>query len=327
MNSNANNQKLQFDELAYLDANPDVAAAVFKGNVRSGYDHWLAYGKKEKRALNKSETRIGKVFSAIDKTGFGLEIGPSHNPLAPKKDGYNVHILDHADAETLKNKYKGHGVNLENIEEVDFVWQGQPLTELIGNSSCYDWIIASHVIEHVPDLVSFLKETQSLLKPGGVLSLVIPDKRYCFDHFSPISSTGEILDANQLKRDRPSVGKIFDHFANACNADGQIAWGKGNSAELKMVHDLEQAKQAWLNAQESPDYVDVHCWRFVPSSFEMIIKDLNKLGLINLTYRVAFDTKGCEFFVTLEKNSSSNKTTFVNHLDFQNRIKNELADA
>lgn len=30
----------------------------------------------------------------VDRKGLGLEIGPSHNPLAPKRQGFSVSILD-----------------------------------------------------------------------------------------------------------------------------------------------------------------------------------------------------------------------------------------
>lgn len=83
-------------------------------------------------------SRIEKALIMVDRKGLGLEIGPSHNPIAPKKQGYTVHILDHASADELRTKYKGHDVNLENIEEVDFVWHGEHLQELIGKTSCYD---------------------------------------------------------------------------------------------------------------------------------------------------------------------------------------------
>ena len=76
--------------------------------------------------------RREKALVMINRNGLGLEIGPSYNPIAPKKLGFNVHILDHSNAEELCAKYRGHGVNLANIEEVDFVWGGEPLCQLIG---------------------------------------------------------------------------------------------------------------------------------------------------------------------------------------------------
>lgn len=196
-----------FDEAEYLAAHPDVAAAVRDAMFPSGLDHYEKFGQAEGRSLKAPPpelTREEKIFHLLDKAGLGLEIGPSHNPIAPKKKGFNVHILDHVSAADLRRKYAAHPVNLDNIEEVDFVWSGQRMPELIGQTQCYDWIIASHVIEHAPDLVSYLQQCEELLKPDGLLSLVVPDKRYCFDYFSPISSTGNVLDAYAEKRVRPS---------------------------------------------------------------------------------------------------------------------------
>jgi hypothetical protein len=107
-----------------LEAYPDVAAAVKEGKFHSGREHHEKYGEREGRVLKRLfgiTSREEKVFHLLDKTGLGLEIGPSHNPIAPKKKGFNVHILDHASAAELRNKYQGHEVNLDSIEEVDFV--------------------------------------------------------------------------------------------------------------------------------------------------------------------------------------------------------------
>lgn len=219
----------QFIEADYLRLYPDVAEAVRAGAFKNGHAHYLKHGKKEGRAPSFASSRTPReqaVFHLIDQAGLGLEIGPSHNPIAPKKKGYNIHILDHASAEELRAKYQNHGLNLDNIEEVDFIWQGQPLPELVGKKHCYDWIIASHVVEHIPDLIAFLQQCEELLKPKGVLSLVIPDKRYCFDYFQPLSTTGMLLDAHAEQRTRPSPGQIFDHFANAATRNGAIAWSE-----------------------------------------------------------------------------------------------------
>lgn len=66
-------------------------------------------------------------------------------------------------------KYKDHHVNLNNIEEVDFVWRDENYSELTGKSKYYDWIIASHVIEHTPDLIGFLNDCDAILKDEGVI--------------------------------------------------------------------------------------------------------------------------------------------------------------
>jgi len=45
-----------FDELTYLDLNPDVLRAVLNGQIQSGHDHWKHFGTKEGRALRPPES-------------------------------------------------------------------------------------------------------------------------------------------------------------------------------------------------------------------------------------------------------------------------------
>lgn len=296
-----------FVEAEYLAANPDVAEAVRRGQFPSGLEHFRLFGQREGRQSGRPGhmDRKGKALYALDKRGPGLEIGPSHNPIAPKREGFRVDILDHASADELRGKYRCHGVDISQIEDVDFVWSGQSYADLIGKSACYEWIIASHVIEHVPDLVSFLRQCGDLLTSGGVLSLVIPDKRYCFDHFSPKTTTGDVLDAFADQRIRPTPGQVFDHFANATKRNGDIAWGpshKGGRYEL--VHSMGQAKEFWTAASSGADYLDVHCWRFTPASFRLILLDLLALCLVDFSIKQEFDTTGCEFHIALSKGAT-----------------------
>ena len=77
-----------FVESDYLALYPDVADAVNKGFIRSGYEHFKKHGEAEGRLpsiFSEVTTREIAVFQLIDKNGLGLEIGPSHNPIAPKK--------------------------------------------------------------------------------------------------------------------------------------------------------------------------------------------------------------------------------------------------
>jgi glycosyltransferase involved in cell wall biosynthesis/SAM-dependent methyltransferase len=248
-------------------------------------------------------SRNEKVLFGCDLQGIGLEIGASYSPVAPKKAGYRVEVLDHADAKTLRQKYQAQqGVNVENIEEVDHVWTGEPLHELTGRENYYDWVIASHVVEHTPDLVSFLKQCELMLKPGGILSLGIPDHRYCFDVFRPASTPGDVIQAFLEKRRRHCPGTIWDHFSMFAKKGDSISWGKGFPGAYAPFHaTLDDARAMLSHAQETSEYLDVHNWRFTPSSFKLIVMDIASLGYVNLAVKSFFTTEGCEFIVQLMK--------------------------
>ena len=266
-------------------------------------------------------TRTEKVMKLVNQKGLGLEIGPSFHPIAPKKLGYNVHTLDLCSAEELRWKYRDDGVDLSEIEEVDFIWKGESLPDLVGKKECYDWIIASHVLEHVPDFITFLVDCDKLLKPDGVLSLIIPDKRFCFDYFQNTSSTGEILDAFLEKRTRPSPGKVFDFCSRAAKSNNQITWEPGSVTNFKFVHTLSLAKKNWKLAQKTSSFFDVHNWRFTPASFRLVLRDLQTLNLIGLTIQLDYDTAGYEFFVTLVKKRWSSHVKSSERMELLKKIR------
>ena len=243
--------------------------------------------------------RIDKALAHINKNGKGVEIGPSHEPIAPKKKGFNVHVIDHLNRDQLVAKYKEHHVKLANIEEVDFVWQGESYSELTGKKKYYDWIIASHVIEHTPDIIGFLNDCDAILKDDGVISLIIPDKRYCFDHFRPVTGISKIIDNHFQKATIHTPGTVAEYFLNVVSKSGKIAWGSKTNGEYKFVHQPEEAIRGMNSVVNKKAYLDVHAWCFVPHSFRLIVQDLYTLNLIAFQEVGFFPTHQGEFYVTL----------------------------
>ncbi len=165
----------------------------------------------------------------------------------------------------------------------------------------YDWIIASHVIEHTPDFVGFLRECQTMLKPGGRLSLVVPDRRYCFDICRPASTPGEILQAHFERRTAHTLGTVWDHFSLAMKRNEAVSWARQTQGPDTLIYpDIEEAKRK-MAAARAGEYVDVHNWRFTPTSFYLALHDLWTLDLIQLDLCSYFEHEGCEFFVQMEK--------------------------
>lgn len=246
--------------------------------------------------------RIAILRSMFDRSGYGLEIGPSFRPVAPKSGGYNVKIVDHATADDLRTKYAGKSPQAVNsIEEVDYVWRGGSLVDLLEPGASFDFIIASHVIEHTTDVVRFLRDCQALLKPGGRVVLAVPDKRFCFDFFRPVSTAGEAIQAYMDKRDRHSVATLFDHNSLLVRNGNIGAWTKVTPpSEVRLIFSPTRGMQSLEAALSSTDYVDAHAWQFTPSSFRLMLSDLRSVGLLNLHERDIVDGTSCEFFVRLQ---------------------------
>lgn len=244
-------------------------------------------------------TRSELLISLFDTSGKGLEIGPSFNPLLPKKDGYHVEILDHLSAEGLRAKYGEASVDVSRIEEVDYVSDGGSIARLIGKAGHFDYCVALHVIEHTVDLLGFLLDCQSLLTRDGVLVLAIPDKRFSFDVLRPVSTLGGVLQAHWDGGERHARGKVFDELAYNSLRAGIAAWPPGLKGDLSFFHSVEKVRELaeWLDSKG--EFVDIHAWQFTPSSFRLLMHDLATMGFLDLREKNFVDVGWGEFFMTL----------------------------
>jgi SAM-dependent methyltransferase len=56
----------------------------------------------------------------------------------------------------------------------------------------YDFLLASHVLEHTANPLRALQEWKRVLAPGGGILIVVPDKLHTFDHRRPFTSIEHI---------------------------------------------------------------------------------------------------------------------------------------
>ena len=68
-----------------------------------------------------------------------------------------------------------------------------------------DFIIASHVLEHLPSPLKALKAWYEALRSGGILLLKVPDKRFTFDH----------------KRERTPLKHLIEEYEDPSRIDVQ----------------------------------------------------------------------------------------------------------
>jgi hypothetical protein len=250
-------------------------------------------------------SRAETLLAPLDRSARIIEIGPSYNPIAPKADGWNTRTIDHTTRANLVEKYRNHPVELDRIEDVDFIWTHGSVADAVPSDlhGTFDAFIASHVIEHTTDLVGFLDAAATLLAPSGIVILAIPDKRYCFDYFRPLTTTGEVLAAHMASRNRHTRRVVFDHMAYAVMNGGACAWGQTPIQTIQFCHPIEEAYKAFSTVREDPDapYVDMHAWQFTPASFELLLLELARLGETDWLVEQITPAIGCEFYVWLRR--------------------------
>ena len=242
---------------------------------------------------------------------IGVEIGALDKPLVRKSDGA-VYYVDHCDTDTLKSRWKNDpGVNNDALW-VDAVWGQSSLAEALASGhspnsekwSGADYVVASHVIEHVPDLVSWLREIDEIVRPGGTVRLAIPDKRYCFDYLREPSTFADVVSEFIRRRRVPGANRILDCTLNMTTIDCGKAWrGQIVDSELERIYTVEDAIAIATDAEVNGSYHDVHCWVFTPESFTGLMHDLARAKLLSFKCEWLVQTvwDDLEFFTCMSR--------------------------
>lgn len=240
-------------------------------------------------------------------TGRGLEIGPLYSPVVTKSEA-DVCYVDVQLTPELKAYYATHpGIPVDDIVDVDhaLIEDGRTrgLAEAVAPSAPFDWVVASHVIEHVPDVVGWLREIATVLSDGGRLVLAVPDRRYTFDVLRPPTTVGQMIEAHEREDARPTSRAIFDHFSETVDAPAAELWRGWVPSDEHVIHGVDYAWQQVGAARRDQTYVDCHVWLFTPGSFVTQLRTLAHLGLVDLTLdRVVPTAEGeLEFYAVLRR--------------------------
>jgi hypothetical protein len=243
----------------------------------------------------------------------GIEIGALASPLVAPGES-KIFYVDHADTASLQKKYTGQPtVDVSKIVSVDGVWGSNTLQDCIGNGKKVDYVVASHVAEHVPDLVTWFYEIRSILRTSGTLRLALPDRRYTFDYLRFESRLHDVVDAYLRRARAPLPRLILEHFILYRDVDCAAAWnGTLDIASLRPFGLSQVAVDAARDALANGTYYDTHCWVFTPVSLAELFTELAELDLLSFacTYHCETARNEIEFFVHLSP--SNDKTVIIN---------------
>ena len=232
----------------------------------------------------------------------GLEISPSINPMIKSSDGYKIHYLDACTTDELKRRAISKGRNIDCAPSIDYVYDfSKAISDNVGHKT-FDFIVSSHVIEHIPDLVSHFQQIEEALKEGGVYGFLAPDKDLCFDAEKPDSTLSQLIEAHVEKRTVAPISAIIDEYHFAVRRAGKGAWTEDDQAPYRAKY--PNAKKLITNLIRDPKIAHDwhgHIWRFTPQVFKKLFLELKILDLVRLSLCEVIPTNQMEFIVILKK--------------------------
>jgi SAM-dependent methyltransferase len=116
----------------------------------------------------------------------------------------------------------------------------------------YDFLVSAHVIEHMRDPLSAIKQWCRVVKPGGLIYLIVPDKRYTFDKHR-VRTTLEHM--------------ILDYVAPSRERDLEHYLDQAVHVNEKVGSEAVEFAREW----EKIDY-SIHFHVFLPSDMVNLLK-------------------------------------------------------
>ncbi len=264
---------------------------------------------KTKPVLTRAEKQIYLFQYLQPQQQIGLEIGPNIRALVPKSLGYQVEYIESMSTEQLLasiQKKSPHEANL--VPAIDYVHKAG-LVKDIGKAAYYDYVVSSHVLEHLPNMIQHFQEVEAVLKENGVYGLIVPDKTLTLDYLRPCSSLGQVLEAYLQKRTHAPLASYIDNLVYGVKSkhNDAICWEVGSKLDLTTVYVQHPRKiQHLLDTQQTEPPADWggHVWVFTADSFVSLFFDMKRFALTNLELIDIHPTGEADFMVVLAKQNS-----------------------
>ncbi len=138
--------------------------------------HWWESMKLKETATNRNLVNCYMVDDVHPEKnvlfplcqGKGIDVGCSHRKTHP--DAIGVDITPNGIAGSIGNA-------TGKLSQANIVASGDQLDMFMDGE--LDYLVQRHNLEHYQDIVKTLQEWKRVIKPGGILGMVIPDDEFC----------------------------------------------------------------------------------------------------------------------------------------------------
>lgn len=93
------------------------------------------------------------------------------------------------------------------------------------HNECYDFIFSSHSLEHIANPLKAINEWLRIIKYGGYVIIIVPEKSCCFDHkrnYSKFSTLLSQYEKNVTEDDLSTLPEILLHHDLSLDPPGDL---------------------------------------------------------------------------------------------------------
>ena len=250
------------------------------------------------------------VTKRIKKDARIIEFGPLHRPIAKKDQFKNVVYADIRSTQEIVSLYKGNdylsstGLNIDTslIVDIDYIIKKNYKTTFKGVKK-FDYAILSHVIEHMPNILYFFEDIESILSDNGRLVLIYPDSRYCFDHYRTEASFRDAYVTYQ-EGTHNNAKMALDFSLNVMKENRPIFfWNDQRISQKINKGDGAKAAKAYRLVKDGGSLDDVHYWPFSDFGLLRFLREAQNMGYINfeVEHFIPTEPNTQEFLIILKR--------------------------
>lgn len=255
-----------------------------------------------------------------DKNSRILELGPLNRSLLDSKKFKQYYFGDIRSTEEIKDLYKGNkylektglSVDVDSIINIDFVIKST-YKETFKNVEKFDYVIVSHVLEHIPNLLFFFEDIQNILKPKGELIILYPDRRFCFDYLRADSKFSDIYDVYIRGMSRVA-SQVLDFYSNVVKENEPTKfWDLNFKIPVENKNNFVKNIQAYESTSQGISEEDVHYWPFSDTAFLKFLYDCAVHRIFNVSLKdfVPTQINTQEFLLIVELNGKFQPEVFL----------------
>lgn len=189
----------------------------------------------------------------LDKTskwlkGTGVEIGAFKTPIDGIKPIYVDKFHEFAGERCLADFY------------------GEACSLPFHNNSL-DYVASSHVLEHVSNPIKAICEWYRVLRPGGIMYVVVPDRRFTWDHRRELTPVAHMLDDYARNTTDCDATHIDDFVEN-------VDWATYSPAtpSEQVPAEKQKLKQIYHETVADGRIINIHFHVFEPSNVVELFK-------------------------------------------------------
>jgi SAM-dependent methyltransferase len=210
--------------------------------------------------------------------GSGIELGPGHHPYVTTLPLTSVRFVDRWTPDENRALFPELGEDAEFPEPDVVANLDTDLLQAFDDASA-DFVVASHVFEHVANPLALLVDCHRVLRPGGVLLLLLPDMTRTSDRRRPETQVAHLVEEYEGKLREVDEAHMLEYVRIVEDFQGD-----GEELQERLAHARRRS-------------VHVHCWT-EPGFFPVLEYAVGELGtdfeLMELV--VADDIRGSKEF-------------------------------